>query len=380
MESQHTIVIVGAGPTGLALGIELKRLGISSLILDRLETGANTSRAAAIHARTLEVLEASGATSELLKYGIAVDTLRIRDQNRLLASVSFKNLKTKYPFVLTCPQDRTESILSKRLQELGGSVHRPCEVVAIRPENNGVELQIRTENELKTIHTEWLIGCDGMHSLVREKAGIPFEGGDYHDNFVLADVEMDWPLKEGSLFFSKEGLFAVIPLPENRFRLIAAVEEAPSKPTLRDLEKMLSERGPKMKGIAIRQLLWSSRFRIHHRIASTLRRGRILIAGDAAHVHSPAGGQGMNIGIQDAVYLAAALKETLESGNEAPLDAWEKKRQKIARSVVKLTDKMMKIATLSSPFAKQLRNTLIFLIGKIPSARNALAKKLAQLY
>ncbi len=380
--SQYTLVIIGAGPTGLALGLELKRLGISSLILDRLEAGANTSRAAAIHARTLEVLEPSGATAELLKYGFTVDTFRIRDRNQLLASISFKNLKTKYPFVLTCPQDRTERILFKKLQELGGTVHRPCEVIAIRPEKNGVELEIRTKNELKTIHTQWLIGCDGMHSIIREQADIPYEGGDYQDNFVLADVEMDWPLdlKEASLFFSKEGLLAVVPLPENQFRLIAAVDEDPSKPTLDDLVKLLDERGPAMKGIAIRHLLWSSRFRIHHRIAKTLRRGRILIAGDAAHVHSPAGGQGMNIGIQDAISLASALNEMLKNGSEVPLDVWEKNRQQIARSVVKLTDQMMRVATLESPFAKRVRNTLIRLIGKIPSARFALAKKLSQLY
>lgn len=378
---EHTVVIVGAGPTGLALGAELKRLGISSLVLDRLEAGANTSRAAVIHARTLEVLEPIGATAMLLQEGRKIALLRVRDKNKILASINFKGLKTKYPFALMCPQDLTEGILFKRLLSLGGEVQRPCEVVAICSDEDHVQVQYKSGFELKTIRTRWLIGCDGMHSAVRKQVSIPFTGGDYEENFVLADVEMDWPLdkNELNLFFSEKGLFAVAPLPKDRFRLIAIVNQAPPQPTIEDFMQILSERGPKIEGIAIRRMLWSSRFRVHHRIAKTLRRGRVLLAGDAAHVHSPAGGQGMNIGIQDAISLAAALKETLESGNDAALNIWEEKRLKIAHSVIKFTDRMMRIATVSSPCVKRLRNGLIHLIGHIPFARNTLAEKLSQL-
>jgi 2-polyprenyl-6-methoxyphenol hydroxylase-like FAD-dependent oxidoreductase len=381
VELEHTIVIVGAGPTGLALGAELKRLGISSLILDRLEAGANTSRAAVIHARTLEVLEPLGVTPELLQAGITVPTFRIRDRNRILASISFKDLHTKYPFTLMCPQNHTEAILLRRLQSLGGTVQRPCDVVAIRPGENDVQLQFKSGEELKTVHTKWLVGCDGMHSLVREQAPIPFIGSDYEESFVLADVEMDWPLdrEEVSLFFSDQGLVVVAPLPGNHFRIVGTVKPATSMLAIADFQQILEERGPEKTAIKIRHIVWASRFHVQHRVAKILRQGRILLAGDAAHVHSPAGGQGMNTGIQDAIALAGALKEMLEQGNDAALNTWQEKRLEIAHSVVKMTDRMTKMATASSSGVKLLRNAVISIIGHIPFAQHFLAEKLSEL-
>jgi len=176
--SQHDVVVVGAGPAGLALAAELHRLGVSPLVLDRLAAGANTSRAAVVHARTLEVLEPLGVTPELLRNGVIVPNFRIRDRNRILASISFKGLDTKYPFALMCPQDRTEAVLLRRLESLGGTVQRPCEVVSIRQVGNEVLVQ-HSGDALETVRARWVIGCDGMHSLVREQASILFEGGAY---------------------------------------------------------------------------------------------------------------------------------------------------------------------------------------------------------
>jgi 2-polyprenyl-6-methoxyphenol hydroxylase-like FAD-dependent oxidoreductase len=241
LEPDHKVVIVGAGPTGLALGAELKRLDIPSLILDRLEAGANTSHAAVVHARTLEVLEPLGITPELLQEGIVVPIFRVRDRNRILTSISFKDLETKYPFTLMCPQNRTEAILLRRLQTLGGDVLRPCEVVTVRSGENDVEVQFKCGEELKTVRTPWLIGCDGMHSVVREQASIPFLGGDYEESFVLADVDMDWPLdrEEVGLFFSDKGLVVVAPLPGNHFRIVATMKEVPLGRRLRTCSTFL---------------------------------------------------------------------------------------------------------------------------------------------
>ena len=376
------IAIVGAGPAGLALGAELRRLGVSALIiLDKLAEGENTSRAAVVHARTLEVLEPLEVVPELIRQGLIVSIFRIRDRSRILTTVTFTDLKTAYPFTLMCPQDRVEAILLRRLQSLGGAVQRPCDVVDIRPGKSDVEVRWKNGEETRTVHAKWVVGCDGAHSVVREQASIPFEGGAYDESFVLADVEMDWPLdrSEVALFYSPNGLMVVAPLPDNHFRIVAMVREAPAAPSIEDFESILKERGPENAVVSIRRMVWSSRFHIQHRVARVLRQDHILLAGDAAHVHSPAGGQGMNTGIQDAVSLANALTRTLHEGDETILDKWQEERLKIANSVVDLTDRMTKMATISSPVLQMLRNTAIELIGSLPFAQHAIAEKLAEL-
>ena len=381
MSTNDKLVIVGAGPTGLALGAELLRLGVPALLLDRQAAGDNTSRACVVHARTLEVLEPLGATSELLQNGVVVSIFQIRDRNRILATIDFKDLKTPYPFTLMCPQDRVEAILLRRLQSLGGTVQRPAEVVSIRPIENDIPIQLKGSGGATTVRAEWVIGCDGVHSIVREQASIPFEGGAYEESFILADVEMNWPLDrdEVTLFYSEKGLVVVAPLPANHFRIVATVLQAPPEPTIADFESILKERGPQKGTLSIQRMAWSSRFHIQHRVAKVLRQGHILLAGDAAHVHSPAGGQGMNTGIQDAISLASALHRALNDGDESILDKWQEERLKIAHSVVDLTDWMTKLATISSPVLKALRNTAVELIGHVPFARHALAATLAEL-
>jgi 2-polyprenyl-6-methoxyphenol hydroxylase-like FAD-dependent oxidoreductase len=192
---------------------------------------------------------------------------------------------------------------------------------------------------------------------------------------------MDWPIPrdEVSLFFSTDGLVVVVPLPENHFRIVATMKVAPPEPAISDFQKILEERGPENGDIRIRSAPWSSRFHVHHRVAKTFRKGRILLAGDAAHVHSPAGGQGMNTGIQDAISLADALRQELQQGSETALDAWQMKRQEIARGVVSLTDRMTKLGTASSPAVKLLRNAVMDIVGHVPFAQHALAQQLSEL-
>jgi 2-polyprenyl-6-methoxyphenol hydroxylase-like FAD-dependent oxidoreductase len=380
-ELDSEVVVVGAGPTGLALGAELRRLGVSALMLDKLAAGENTSRASAVHARTLEVLEPTGATPELLRQGVVVPIFRLRNRGRVLATIDFKDLKTNYPFVLMCPQNRVETILLERLQSFGGNVERPTEVIAVRQTENHVEVGLKNALGTRTIRAKWLAGCDGAHSVVREQAAIPFEGGAYDQSFILADVEMDWPLRreEVSLFYAEQGLLLVAPLPDNLFRIVAMVQQASPQPSIADFESILAERGPESTPISIQRMVWSSRFHIQHRIATALRQGNILLAGDAAHVHSPAGGQGMNTGIQDAVSLANALHQTLRTSDDAALNQWQEDRLKIAHSVVDMTDRLTKVATLSSPALKVLRNTAVELIGHIPFATHAIAERLSEL-
>jgi 2-polyprenyl-6-methoxyphenol hydroxylase-like FAD-dependent oxidoreductase len=170
-------------------------------------------------------------------------------------------------------------------------------------------------------------------------------------------------------------------MPGNDFhyRIVAAMEQAPEYPSAADFERVLSERGPSNAAVRIRRMTWASRFHLQHRMAKALRRGNVLLAGDAAHVHSPAGGQGMNTGIQDAITLASALHSTLQSGNDNALQNWEKERLEVARSVVSFADRLTRIATLASPTLKALRNAVVGIAGHIPFAQHALAEKLAEL-
>jgi 2-polyprenyl-6-methoxyphenol hydroxylase-like FAD-dependent oxidoreductase len=221
-----------------------------------------------------------------------------------------------------------------------------------------------------------------MHSTVREYAGIGFTGDMYEQSFVLADVRMSWPLRvdEVMLFFSPAGLVVVAPLPGGRRRVVATVDDAPERLGIADVQHLLDERGPVTGAARVDEIVWSSRFRVHHRVADRYRAGRILLAGDAAHVHSPAGGQGMNTGIQDAVALGHALAAVLAGrAAESRLDEYERTRRPVAERVVAFTDRATRVATLRSSRARSVRNGVIGMIGRIPAVRCRLAIELAGL-
>ena len=379
LPSKADILIVGAGPTGLALAAELRRRGIETVTVDKIAEGANTSRAAVVHARTLEVLEPLGVVPTMLAEGFKVPVFRDRD--RALITIDFQEIPSAYAFTLMCPQDRTEAILLARLKALGGEVIRPAEVTGVDLGASGARIQVAVGEATQTVAARWVIGCDGTHSEVRKAAGIAFNGAAYEQGFILADVHMDWPLGRGevSLFFSPAGLVVVAPLPKDRFRVVATVDDPPEIPSVPYVQALLDARGPKASPAHIRDSIWSSRFKVHHRVAESPRKGRVLLCGDAAHVHSPAGGQGMNTGIQDAVSLAPVLADVLGGADEALLDAWATDRHKIAEGVVALTDRMTRMATLRSPAGRALRNVAIGFAGHLPSIGRALARNVAEL-
>ncbi|MBY8878420.1 FAD-dependent oxidoreductase [Actinacidiphila acidipaludis] len=363
------VAIVGAGPTGLALAVTLAQAGIDFVLLDRQAEGANTSRAAVVHARTLEVLDTLGASSELLRRGLLVDRFTVRDGRRELARLSFAGLPTPHPYTLMVPQSETEDVLLARLRELGGDVHRPCEVTAAEQDADGVTL---TTAGGETLRARYAVGADGMHSAVRQAAGIDFTGGAYGQSFVLADVTMDWRpgRDEVSLNFHADGLVVVAPLPHGHHRVVAIVDEAPADPDTAYVQALLDARSPGQARVTA--VVWGSRFRVHHRVADAYRAGRLLLAGDAAHVHSPAGGQGMNTGIQDAYALGRALAEDR-------LDDYEAVRRPVARRVVAFTDRMTRMATLRRAPARALRNAVLPVVSRVPAFRRSLTTELAEL-
>ena len=369
LPARTEIAIVGAGPTGLALAVTLASAGVDFVIVDRLPEGANTSRAAVVHARTLEVLDELDASKELIDRGIQITRFAVRDGSRRLLTVSFDRLPTPHPYTLMVPQYETEDVLLARLRVLGGDVHRPYEVNSVIQDQNGVTLTMSTG---ETIRAGYVVGADGMHSAVREASGIGFTGRAYGESFVLADVEMDWApgRREVSLTFGAAGLAVVAPLPGGHYRVVATVDDAPVTPDLGFVQRLLDERTPGQANLTA--LAWSSRFRVHHRIADRYRSNRLLLAGDAAHVHSPAGGQGMNTGIQDGYALGRAFAT-------GQLDGYEAQRRPVAQRVVAFTDRMTKLGTTRSPAVRGARNTVLPLLGRLPAFRTKLATELAEL-
>lgn len=377
------VLIVGAGPTGLSLACVLAAERVSFVLVDRLSEGANTSRAAVVHARTLEVLEELEVTDRLRAEGHVVPTFTLRDRDRVLATIRFDGLPTRYPYTLMIPQNLTEAILLGRLRELGGDVYRPYEVNDLQADADGVSVTAAADGrQPQKIRARYVVGADGMHSTVRERAGIGFAGGRYEQSFALADVRMSWPLRgdEVMLFLSPEGLVVVAPLPGGRHRVVATMDDAPEHPGIADVQHLLDTRGPRSGATRVDEIVWSSRFRVHHRVVDRYRAGRILLAGDAAHVHSPAGGQGMNTGIQDAVALGHAMSAVLGGrADESRLDQYERTRRPVAERVVAFTDRVTRMATLRSSRARAVRNAVIGVIGQIPAVRRKLAMELSGL-
>jgi 2-polyprenyl-6-methoxyphenol hydroxylase-like FAD-dependent oxidoreductase len=364
------VAIVGAGPTGLALAVTLASAGVDFVILDRLAEGMNTSRAAVVHARTLEVLNELGAAEALIARGTPITRFAVNDGPRRLLTIPFDRLPTSYPYTLMVPQSDTEAVLLGRLRELGHEVHRPHEVASVVHDVEGVTVKTTSGQALRAAYA---VGADGMRSIVRESSDIGFSGNAYEESFVLADVTMDWApgREEVSLTFGSTGLTVIAPLPgDDHYRIVATVDDAPEHPDLAFVQRLLDERAPGRA--AVGGLGWSSRFRVHHRVAERFRDGRLFLAGDAAHVHSPAGGQGMNTGIQDGYALGRAFATQ-------QLDGYEPQRRPVALRVVAFADRLTRIATTHSSVLRGARNMMLPLLGRIPAFRTKLATELAEL-
>jgi 2-polyprenyl-6-methoxyphenol hydroxylase-like FAD-dependent oxidoreductase len=373
------VLIVGAGPVGLTLATALKARGVDVVLVDKAAQAATTSRAAVIHARTLDALRGIDVTDELVRRGMVVPRFTVRDRDRALLTIDFDGLPARHPYTLMLPQDITEGVLAARLDELGGTVQREHELARLDQDAAGLAATMLGG---ETVRASYIVGADGMHSAVREQTGIDFAGESYAESFVLADVHLDWELDDTEvlLYLSPAGLVVAAPLPGGRHRIVATVDEAPERPDRDHIQALLDQRGPRKRPARVTDVVWSSRFRVHHRLADHYREGRVFLAGDAAHVHSPAGGQGMNTGIQDAVALAARLAAVLRDGaDERVLDDYEAERRPVAADVVALTHRATLAATVHHGGVRRLRNALLRVVDHIPAARRRLAMNISGL-
>ena len=381
------ILIVGAGPVGLSLAVELVRHGAPCRIVEKAPSPSVHSKALAIMPRTLEIFEDMGIGEAVLAQGHRVDGAIISVGRRPIAQPRFRQPDSAYPFALTLPQSETEKILIRRLADSGVPVEREIELAACTQDARGVTAHLRHgRRREEVVRVPWLVGCDGSHSTVRHAMSIPFDGDAYHQTFGLADATLAGPVSEDALhiFLHREGLLGLFPLGKGQWRVVAnletrsaAPEETPTPPTLDEIRTVVDRRGP--GGLRVETPTWLATFRIHHRRVRQLRKGRVFLAGDAAHVHSPAGGQGMNTGIQDAYNLAwkLALVATGE-GSSFLLDSYDAERRPVAEQVSRLTDRITRVLTVEPSFVRGLRNRLLLMFLRVPALRDRLPRVLSE--
>jgi 2-polyprenyl-6-methoxyphenol hydroxylase-like FAD-dependent oxidoreductase len=386
------VLVVGAGPTGLAMAAFLAAHRIRPRLIDRNLDRARESRALAIQPRTLEVLAGPGVTNQLVELGSRNVALRVHALDRVLTMPMFDlGLDdTAYPYLLFLSQAETERILVEHLDGKGIAVHRGVELTALQQDPDTVTATLRHgDGAVEEVTVRYVVGCDGARSTVRQLAGIAFEGSSYPQTFVLADLEADG-IEPGAahVFLSEPGMLFFFPLvsPASWRVLLMRAKDDPtpaSAPvTLGEVQALAD--AYTNSGVRLRDPVWMTNFRLHHRAAQHYRNGRAFLAGDAAHIHSPAGAQGMNTGIQDAANLAWKLAYTL-TGHTDPsiLDTYELERAPIGRKVVRMSDRPFTIATSTNPLVRFARTRIapaLIPIGlKVGKARGYLFRTVSQL-
>jgi len=360
------VLIAGAGPTGLVLALWLKRQGIGVRIIDRSAAPGSTSRALAVQARTLELYRQLDLTHEVLERGHKVPAVNLWSRGERAARVAFGSIGeelTPYPFLEIYPQDEHERLLIERLQQLGVAVERRTELTAFTDIGDGVRARLRTaEGQEEICETRFLAGCDGARSRVREALATGFPGGTYRQVFYVADIEGAGAPVDGELHIDLDeaDFLGVFPLAgAGRARLIGTVqdERAENPESLRFED--VSQRAIRHLGLDITKVNWFSTYHVHHRVTDHFSRGRVFLLGDAAHIHSPVGGQGMNTGIGDAINLAWKLAAVLAGlADESLLATYETERIGFAQRLVATTDRVFTLVTAPGRVADLLRTRL----------------------
>ena len=372
MENPPTdVLIVGAGPTGLTLAAQLGRYGVSCRIVESAPAPTDKSKAIAIHARTLECFAAIGIADRAVADGIRARGFDFFANGAPLCHAHFTtDLDTPYPFVLMLPQSETERLLIARLADLGIAVERNTTLSGFVQNASGVTATLaRPNTEAESVRCRWLVGCDGAHSAVRHALNLPFAGSSYEHTYWLADLHVHWALAhdEAHAFLGERGFLFAFPIPgADRYRLIAQWDEprqatAAADPTLADMQRLMDRLGP--AGTPLGDPVWLTAFHLHHRKVTRYQEGRVFVAGDAAHIHSPAGGQGMNTGIQDADNLAWKIALVAQGqANPTLLESYHDERNAVGAQVLRQTDLMFRAVNIRSPLLRTLANRLLSLL------------------
>ena len=367
------VAVVGAGPTGLMLACELALAGIGVRVLERRAEEPNITRAFAVHARTLELLDARGMADDLLRRGVPVREVTPAPG----ATLRLAELDTRYPMILIAPQSGTEKVLAARAAELGVEIVRGASVTGLQQDADGVTLAVDGGEDVRA---RYVVGTDGAHSAVRGMIGVSFAGKQYETHILLADVRLTTP-PEDPMFArtNSEGAVIVVPFGDGWFRAIAWDREREQVP-LREPVTLAEMRDAFVRiagaDFGMSEPRWSTRFLSERRQAERYRVGRVFLAGDAAHVHSPLGGQGMNTGIQDAMNLGWKLVAAVR-GNDSVLDSYQTERHPVGASVLALTDAFNQLVLGRSKVRNLLQRMAIRTIVHFGRTRRVMTGRLS---
>ena len=388
----HTaVLIIGAGPTGLVLALWLTKLGVKVRIVDRTAEPGTTSRALAVQARTLELYRQLDLADFVVGHGHKVPAVNLWVKGEPAARLPFATIGedlTAYPFLEIFPQDQHERLLIERLEKLGVTVERRTELMHFTDEGGGVTASLcGRDGHEEGCEATYIAGCDGARSLVRETLGTGFSGGTYRQVFYVADVEAAGPSMDGELHvdLDEADFLAVFPIAgEGRARLIGTVRDERADHADRLKFEDVSSRAIGNLKVRVEKVNWFSTYHIHHRVAEHFRKGRAFLLGDAAHIHSPAGGQGMNTGIGDAVNLAWKLAAVLAGrAPDSLLDTYESERIDFARRLVATTDRVFSLATAEGRIADIMRTRIVpFIFPKVVAlepVRNFIFRTVSQI-
>lgn len=385
MKTSVPVLVVGAGPTGLALACELLRQGVDCRIIDKADhRPAHQARALTMWDGALDVLRRHGIAETVIARGLPMTAARYWSRGRNIANVRFGEESRGDASPLITTQPAVEEVMVARLEETGTRVEWGTRLTGLTDHGDHIRTVLEGPGGTEEVTALWVVGCDGVHSTVREASGITFGGSTYGRDFMLGDGEMDHPITPGEAHYvlHPDGVLVMVPLPDGKLRVFAdatGVGDAERAPTLADVQRIADERSP--FALVVRELQWSTRFQVHLRQATRYRSGRCLVAGDAAHVHSPAGGQGINTGIQDAANLAWKLALALDGvpGAEAFLDSYQAERAPVAADVMKSSHQQTRLWTVGSPLGRLLRDALMGVAAGSGALERRMVPAMAQL-